>query len=346
MFGKSEQNNIPNMENVMALHIVEKVRAATGIRLQWESLGTGQKADIDGYIELIIDDQTLRLNAQVKQRVYPYAYSALLHQKKNFPDFTIVADYIPPATKMLLKKAGINYMDAAGNTYLKAGGHLIYVDGLKYEDRPKTIQARPLSKAGLKVIFALFIHDELINDTIRKVAGKSDVSLDSVHKTINALKQSGYLLARNKKTLFWNNKKELLQRWVVEFNSRLKPNLFVGTFRFATDIQNFNWKQLPLLKNKTFWGGEPAGDLYTGYLKPAVLTLYTQETLADMMKRYRLIPDPKGNIAVYSQFWTGNPVVPNVVPPLLAYTDLINAQDPRTIETAQKIYEHFLQNKF
>jgi hypothetical protein len=102
-----------------------------------------------------------------------------------------------------------------------------------------------------------------------------------------------------------------------------------------------------LLKDqKTFWGGEPAGDLYTNYLKPEIFTLYTTETRNELIKNYRIIPDPMGNIQVYKKFWTFTEANDHVVPPLLAYTDLMNTGDRRCIETANKIYEQILQNKF
>ena len=34
----------------------------------------------------------------------------------------------------------------------------------------------------------------------------------------------------------------------------------------------------------------------------------------------------------------------HVVPPLLLYADLMNTNDRRCIETAQKIYDEFIQN--
>jgi hypothetical protein len=57
-------------------------------------------------------------------------------------------------------------------------------------------------------------------------------------------------------------------------------------------------------------------------------------------------------LQAYQKFWQfndvhDNPRLPNgmVVPPLLVYTDLMNKGDRRCTETAQKIYDEFLQNK-
>jgi hypothetical protein len=56
------------------------------------------------------------------------------------------------------------------------------------------------------------------------------------------------------------------------------------------------------------------------------------------------VPDENGNIKTYKQFWQFNEGYDNVVPPLLVYADLINTNDRRCTETAEKIYDEFLQN--
>lgn len=323
--------------------ILDNLKNNVGISGKWEK-GL-KKENIAGYINLTINKHPLRLPAEIKNTLYNYQYDDLVQLKEKYNDLVVMAENIQPAMKQQLKKANINYADAAGNMYVKTAGHLLFIDGLKQEAIKKDLKAKPFSKAGIKVIFALFVYDDLINGTIRDIADKADVSIDSAHRTVTGLKQLGYLLPLNKDKLIWNNKKELLQRWIVEFDSRLKPDLLIGTFNFIKESDFNNWKQLPLKEKQTWWGGEPAGDLYTNHLKPAILTLYTQEGKANIIKGYRLIPDLKGNIMVYNKFWKDNEEGQNVHP-LLVYTDLMNTGDSRNIETAKKVYEQFLQDKF
>jgi len=132
----------------------------------------------------------------------------------------------------------------------------------------------------------------------------------------------------------------------MEYEKRLKPTLAIGTFRFLNKDDFYNWKDIPLKKGKTLWGGEPAGDLLTNYLRPEELTLYTNEERSDLMKNYRLVPDLEGNIKVFKQFWTDEQADIKTVHPLLAYADLINKGDRRCTETAQKIYDEYLQDQF
>ena len=96
---------------------------------------------------------------------------------------------------------------------------------------------------------------------------------------------------------------------------------------------DFNdWKKTTLKEGETYWGGEPAGDLLTNFLRPAELTLYTTEKRGDLMKNYRLIPDVQGLLKVYQKFWTGN-----TMPLVLVYADLMGEGDRRCRETAEKI---------
>ena len=142
------------------------------------------------------------------------------------------------------------------------------------------------------------------------------------------------------------NKKKLLEKWIMAYEKKLKPNLAIGTYRFADNDTYFNWKDIKLKEGETFWGGEPAGDIYTNYLRPEELTLYTTEPRNELMKNYRLVPNQSGNVKIYEKFWKDNTKEKDTVHPLLAYADLIMKGDRRCTETAEKIYNEYLQDKF
>jgi hypothetical protein len=159
------------------------------------------------------------------------------------------------------------------------------------------------------------------------------------------LRNQGFLIEKNKQTYELTNKKALLNKWMAGYKDKLKPLLPIATFRFLKEDEYTRWKKLPLKKGETCWGGEPAADLLTGYLKPGEYTLYTLEKRSELIKNYRLVPDEKGNIKAYQKFWKDEELK-TIAPPLLVYADLINTGDRRCIETAQKIYDQYLQNKF
>jgi hypothetical protein len=138
-----------------------------------------------------------------------------------------------------------------------------------------------------------------------------------------------------------------LEKWIGAYDERLKPTIHQGNYRFLNDNDFFNWQNLKIKTDTTLWGGEPAGDLYTDNLNPETLTIYTTADRAELMKTYRLVPDDDGKVEVYKKFWkTEEYNIDKGVPPVLAYTDLINTGNQRCIDTAQKIYEKFLKDKF
>jgi hypothetical protein len=66
------------------------------------------------------------------------------------------------------------------------------------------------------------------------------------------------------------------------------------------------------------------------------------------MKKLRLIPVETGpEIEVLKYFWDKDHplfrVEPDLVPPLLVYAELTASGDSRNLETAQKLYDEFLQ---
>ena len=93
------------------------------------------------------------------------------------------------------------------------------------------------------------------------------------------------------------------------------------------------------------WGGEVAAARLTGRLKPARVTVYTQAPLAAMVFPHRLRKTPDGDVEVLTPFWRCGHELSRqgLVPPLLVYADLIASGDPRNIEMAEEIYEHYIK---
>ncbi|RYE15392.1 MAG: hypothetical protein EOP45_18535, partial [Sphingobacteriaceae bacterium] len=85
----------------------------------------------------------------------------------------------------------------------------------------------------------------------------------------------------------------------------------------------------------------------TKYLKPAILTLYTDENKATIIREWKLIPAAKGEVQLYNKFWTIEDADPPAYAPiLLVYADLLITDDPRCYETAELIYNKYLKDEF
>ncbi|MFM7022465.1 MAG: type IV toxin-antitoxin system AbiEi family antitoxin [Flavobacteriales bacterium] len=260
----------------------------------------------------------------------------------------IIAEYILPKTKTLLRQQEIDYLDINGNCHIKEAKKkekvFFFIEGQKNKEYKKEKYSRPFAKAGLKVIYEFLLDKNFINHTYRDIAGKAGVALGNINHIVNGLLEEGFILRKNKNELTLIKTDELLDKWTAAYGERLKPTLEIGTFRFMNPNDFDHWHTMPFDPEKTCWGGEPAAYFLTKYLNPQVLTMYTTENKVDLIKKYKLVPDPYGNVKIYRKFWgekekTKDPVVH----PLLVYTDLILTNDERCLETANMIYEKHLK---
>ncbi len=266
--------------------------------------------------------------------------------KDTDSDMLVAANYISPETRKLLKQREINYIDRAGNTWLKSDLVYIYIEGIRNTSATAMQKSLAFTRTGLKVVFHFLNEPRLVNATYRELAVKTGVALGTVSNVIEGLKEEKFLLRKNENDWIINDYSELLHRWQNEYTQKLRPSLFVKKYRPRAKDFYFNWKNMALAAGAQ-WGGEPAGDLLTNWLKPEIFTLYTTQTQQEIVKAYEWIPDPSGIIHIYRPFWDTHTeaMQGNHVPPVLAYTDLVATMDSRCIETANKIYEQYLRKQ-
>jgi hypothetical protein len=300
---------------------------------------------IDSEIELVFKNKPYFFLAEIKKEVRPHQLAQLTYQQKKLKrNIIVIAEYILPAAKEELRELGIPYLEINGNVHVKLNNNLIWVEFHK-PVKVREEKNRAFTPTGLQVIFEIFQNPQIIDLTQREMADITKVGLGQINNVLNGLKTEGYLIQKNKNQLILQRKEELFEKWIVAFNQRLKPKIKIGNYRFvkAEDFQN--WNNINLKENQTFWGGEPAGNLLTDYLHPQILTIYTIETQKELIKNYRIIPDENGNIEVLKKFWNTDWNNHLTVPPELVYVDLINRNDKRCRETAQKIYEQQIKDK-
>jgi len=316
-----------------------------GIDAEWREAANDEY--IDGMLKLHMQHYpAVEVNVEVKKEIRAMHLNTIENRANNEAPYMIVADRIFPKVKQELKDRNINYLEANGNMFLKMNGLYVSIDGRKNEQTKPAGGNRAFTKTGLQVIYQFLIDEEWVNRPYREIAKRTGTGLGTITNIFNGLEQEGYLLQLTKNEQKLENKKELLEKWILEYEKRLKPTLNIGTFRFLREDDFYNWGGITLKDHKTYWGGEPAGAIYTNYLRPEELTIYTDEEWNNLIQQYRLVPDKNGNVRVFKKFWKQDTLNENAVHPLLAYADLINKGDRRCTETAQRIYDEYLQDKF
>lgn len=329
-------------ESLIIEKALDNLEKQTRIEATWQP-GSGQ---LDGDIRFIYNHKAYHIPVEIKAEVRAHQLPRLFDLKKKLKKLMVVADYIYPKLKEELRTEGVAYLETNGNIFIKEGNLFLWVDNLKTERKEAGLMGRAFGKTGLKLLFQLLLEEDLLNMTYREIAKRTGVGFGNINFIFTDLKEQGFLVPINKHTYKFTRKEQLLQKWVQAYNEKLKPALEIGTFRFAKVNNYLDWKMIELQPGATFWGGEPAGGILTNYLQPEHYTLYTTENRGDLMKKYQLVPDKEGDVKVYLKFWKFTGDVLDTVPPLLVYTDLMNSNNRRCIETAEKIYNEYLQAKF
>lgn len=284
---------------------------------------------------------------ECKKVVKPYHIPQILEYARHKNHFMVIADHIYPAQKKILKDSGIGYLDTAGNIYLENENHLIWLEGNKQVEEEKPASNRAFTKAGLRTLFYFLLNEETLNFPYRKLAQATGGALGNMKYIIEGLTDAGFILQLGPKRKVLQNKKALLERWITGYQEILKPALHMGDFNFWDENEYQHWDTLITEDDKTVWGGEAAAALLTNYLKPAYLTVYTENERARMLQNWKLIPNENGQLKMYEKFWVDtNWDTKKLAPPLLVYSDLVITNDPRCIETAMIIYDKFLKHEF
>ncbi len=246
------------------------------------------------------------------------------------------------------EKLDLQFMDTAGNAYLRAPGLYVFIRG---ERPPGGVRPVVGTRGGgtataLRVVFALLCQPELLNAPYRDIVRAAGVALGAVGWVFFDLHGRGHVLGgqrtRDRRLV---DPGRLLDEWVTNYPIKLRPRLNPGRFRVADP----RWWQKARLPEGALWGGEVAAAKLTEHLNPAAYTVYIDparrhEGIGQLAKRHQLRADPAGQLEILDTFWNFPEAAKQreLVPPLLVYADLLGSLDPRNLEIAKRIREEHL----
>ena len=256
----------------------------------------------------------------------------------------LVAPYVTLETARRCRELDLAFIDTAGNAYLDGPGLLIWVVGQKRPIELKQPRFRALHPAGLQITFALLCRPGLIQTNYREIAQAAGVALGTVGPVIKDLEARGLVRFAGGGARRLLDPRRLLEEWVTHYRTTLRPKLNPRRFDGDTDAV----EKTDLEGYGAYWGGELAADKLTHMLKPATFTIYAREPIRQLVADLRLRARPDGWLEILDVFWNFDPHPdrPGVVPPPLAYADLLATQEARNVEAAQLIYERFIQFTF
>lgn len=250
------------------------------------------------------------------------------------------------------RELDLQFIDTLGNTYLRGPGLLVLVKGQRpVEGEDLQLAEHEGKRAGtatnLRVFFALLCKPELLNAPYRDINRAAGVALGTVGWVFFDLNGRGYITGgKGKGDRVLLERQKLVQEWVTNYPIKLRPKLNPRRFRASeTDW----WKGVDITQYGAQWGAEVAAEKLTGYLRPQTLTIYLhkepgQKNLTKMVAEHKLRADSQGDIEIRDAFWNfeDEKPVPETVPPLLVYADLIATLDPRNLEAAKLIHDRYL----
>lgn len=315
----------------------------TGLNITIES----RRNEYDGIIDINGHTFIVEAKNELRKENKGFLFTRLEELKtKNKRPTLIIAKYITSEVALELKEHGFNYLDVAGNCFIKYQELTLYIIGQKVHKREKNNQTKVFQEAGIKIIFNLLNDPLNLHLSYRELAELADVSIGSVSNVMNELEEQNFILKTKLKRVL-KNKTTLLERWVVAYQDVLRPRLVKKQMRFIKPDATQNWKGL-YLDNKEgviLWGGEPAAALLTNQLVPEEFSIYTNQNWQNIGRDLGLVPDVNGKMEVLQVFWKQKEQVANCLttPPLLVYADLIGSGYSRNIEIAKLILENELQ---
>jgi hypothetical protein len=121
-------------------------------------------------------------------------HRALIQRIDQFDNGILIADYVNPNIAEGLRGAKVQFLDTAGNAFIKQPGLHIQIKGNRPTGKavagPRKV-ARAFTTAGLKVTLALLQQPEIVDMPYRKIAELTGVTLGTVGKAMEDLKEQG-----------------------------------------------------------------------------------------------------------------------------------------------------------
>lgn len=338
--------------------LIEDALAAAGaLGLQGRVIEPGNAAieqNADAVIELGRGESKERYVVEVKFSVTPANLSLVILHLRHYTDKPLlITRYVSAPMAAQLRELGVEFLDTAGNASLNRGNLVVWVKGEKPAGKPAPSDlGRAFAPSGLQVVFTLLCKPDAVNLSYRELAGMSDVALGTVQSVLKSLQALGHVRNENgNRRLF--DLDILLRQWAEAYARNLRPKTLLGRY-FAPGVRG--WEHWNLTEGGdlagAMWSGEPAGALLTNHLKPEQLTLYAPRLPTRLIARQKLLkqaePGHSAVVEIRRRFWNFDLAGPDqpIVPPVLAYADLLASGDARCMETAALIYKERVARSF
>jgi hypothetical protein len=257
-------------------------------------------------------------------------------------DALLITRSLSSAMSELCRELNIQFIDHAGNCYLRQPGLFVMVSGSKDPTKGKVAATRGLTPAALRVVLAVLTLPSILNSNIRRIAEVAAISHGAAGAALIMLEELGLLItsARTGRRLLVMPER-WLDAWTEGYLGRIRPKLEKHKMSAPVPIPAVLERVLPQM-HEVALGGEAAAAYRNMGLKPGALTLYIDldnlSVMRNLVQELKLRRDPEGKIELVNIFWNTKelhcfPTVPDA----LIYADLVGTGDGRTMEIATSL---------
>lgn len=345
-----------NGEEALAKVCLEKIKHTIGGGLKIHLAAAGRPGvDFELHIGT---NPPLRLVVEVKTRLTTrnQARHIILQLRRQTGEKTgaaVFADWIPEPIAEEFRKAGVCFVDAQGNVFLRKPPQVVVDIRGRKPGRPLRAEpGRLIEAGGLKVVHYLLTHPQAAGAPLRAIAGGAGVALGTAHAVMGELRRAQWLLPAAGGTARFGDRKGLIELFVRGYALKLRPACLIGRYRHQKhapqEILEGVTQRLAGLEGHWAVTGGMAARALTQHLEPDAVTLFVDEPARAKLGEEPMLRDEAGGNVTWLRlidpaFLAETPHAPwPLATPFLIYAELLQDGGPRDIETARMIYERFL----
>ncbi len=268
----------------------------------------------------------------------------------------LLAPHVRVQQAAILERAGVDYVDLAGNVHLSAPGLFVHVEGKKPRKIPVIAPTRP-HKAWVKTVMALLVRPELVTAPYRTIAEEADVALGTIAKCMNDLTLRN-LLGEHKNERVIIDQPALVALWVQAYIDALRPRLAERRFHVRADAKPPLWARLRdvLAKRGQGWAltGADAAQRQDHFFRADETEIYAPIRLLEDREVQKaliaqpavrdanlIVIEPPGPLATPQAAARAIPVAPD----LLAYAELRYRGSDQALEAAELLLSRVLRHE-
>lgn len=318
--------------------------------LQVDALEHRSGAEIGHDVDLVLSRGAARQEfvMDLKQRATLSSLRYANWAERDSLPLLIGATSVSPRSADAFRRAGIQYLDAAGNAWIRFDGVLIDVRGRRLQadhvhHGPGADRARGnlFSASRAQVAFAFLQWPRSWKMSQRDVAEAAGVSLGQANNAVAMFRQAGFGPGGHR------SDSELLDLWVASFPTGLARKLVLATYGGSIeDFRKVNAEDPVFIAGAVVSGEVAAASM----VHPTALTIYVTELDPMLPVKNRWRSDGARNITVRRKFWTTPPdethdydgplVGLRTAPDVLVYADLMTSDNPRVRSAASEWRSH------